>query len=109
MLIDFNEIKEMTVPGMNGGTGEMTARMYMSDAGKIIPCRIHAGGSIGMHRHETSDDINYIISGNGKAVCDGKEEQLTAGTCHICRKGSEHSIRNTGDEDLVMLTVVVEW
>ena len=57
MLIDFNEIKEMTVPGMNGGTGEMTARMYMSDAGKIIPCRIHAGGSIGMHRHETSDDI----------------------------------------------------
>ena len=42
MLIDFNEIKEMTVPGMNGGTGEMTARMYMSDAGKIIPCRIHA-------------------------------------------------------------------
>lgn len=52
--------------------------------------------------------FNYIISGNGKAVCDGKEEQLTAGTCHICRKGSEHSIRNTGDEDLVMLTVVVE-
>ena len=57
MRIDFNEIKEMTVPGMNGGTGEMTARMYMSDAGKIIPCRIHAGDSIGMHRHETSDDI----------------------------------------------------
>ena len=108
MLIDFNEIKEITVPGMNGGTGKMTARMYMSDEGKSIPCRIHAGGSIGMHRHETSDDINYIISGNGKAVCDGKEEQLTAGTCHICRKGSEHSIRNTGDEDLVMLTIVVE-
>ena len=39
MLIDFNEIKEMNVPGINGGTGEMTARMYMSDAGKIIPCR----------------------------------------------------------------------
>ena len=58
---------------------------------------------------ETGKPINYIISGNGKAVCDGKEEQLTAGTCHICRKGSEHSIRNTGDEDLVMLTVVVEW
>ena len=69
---------------------------------------IHAGGSIGMHRHETSDDINYIISGNGEAICDGKEEKLTAGTCHICRKGSEHSIFNTGAEDLVMLTVVVE-
>ena len=108
MLINFNEIKEVKVPGMNGGTGEMSARMYMSDAGKIIPCRIHAGGSIGLHRHETRNDINYIISGSGKAVCDGQEEMLAAGTCHVCKKGSEHSIVNTGDEDLEMLTVVVE-
>ncbi|WP_334306262.1 cupin domain-containing protein [[Ruminococcus] torques] len=49
-----------------------------------------------------------MISGSGKAICDGKEEKLTAGTCHICRKGSEHSIFNTGAEDLVMLTVDVE-
>ena len=48
MLIDFNKTKEITVPGMNNGTG------------------------------------------------------------HICKKGSEHSIENTGDEDLVLLTVVVE-
>src|SRR5699024_4576745 len=108
MLINFKEITEMTVPGMNGGTGEMSARMYMSDAGKIIPCRIHAGGSIGLHRHETSDDINYIISGSGTAICDGQEETLTAGTCDVCKKGLEHSIVNTGKEDLVMLTVVVE-
>lgn len=86
----------------------MSARMYMDEYGKIIPCTIHPGGSIGIHRHETSDDINYILSGTGKAICDGEEEVLSAGTCHICRKGSEHSIANTGDEDLVMLTVVVE-
>lgn len=108
MLVDFNEIKEITVPGMNHGTGTMTAKMYMDDRGKIIPCTLHAGGSIGPHRHETSDDINYVLSGEGKALCDGQEELLTAGTCHICRKGSEHSIINTGGEDLVLLTVVVE-
>lgn len=108
MLINFNEIQERTVPGMNNGTGEMTARMYMGSNGKIIPCRIHAGGSIGNHKHETSDDINYVLSGTGKAVCDGEEEILTAGCCHICKKGSEHSIMNTGSEDLCLLTVVVE-
>ena len=86
----------------------MSARMYMDEYGKIIPCTIHPGGSIGIHRHETSDDINYILSGTGKAICDGEEEVLSAGTCQICRKGSELSIANTGDEDLVMLTVVVE-
>ena len=108
MLLNFNEIKEFAVPGMNNGTGMMTAKMYMDEQRKIIPCSIHAGGSFGLHEHETSDDINYILSGNGKAICDGQEEILVPGTCHICKKGSEHSIVNTGSSDLVMLTVVVE-
>lgn len=61
-------------------------------------------------------DFNEIVEktmpvmngGTGKAICDGEEEILTAGCCHICRKGSEHSIINTGSEDLCLLTVVVE-
>ncbi|MFT3950748.1 MAG: hypothetical protein QM689_02080 [Oscillospiraceae bacterium] len=48
------------------------------------------------------------MSGSGWACCDGNEEILTTDFCHICRKGSEHSIVNTGDEDLVLLTIVVE-
>lgn len=31
MLINFNEIPERTSPGMNGGTGEMTAKMSMNE------------------------------------------------------------------------------
>lgn len=108
MFINFNEIAERKITGMNGGNGEMSAKMFMSDNGKINPCHIHARGSIGVHSHQISDDINYILSGTGKAICDGKEEILMAGVCHICQKGSEHSITNTGDEDLVMLTIVVE-
>lgn len=108
MLINFNKTDEITCPGMNGGTGIMTAKMYMDEQGKIISCSIHVGGSIGLHKHETSDDINYVLSGTGKAICDGHEEFLSAGTCHICKKGSEHSIINIGSEDLVLLTVVVE-
>lgn len=108
MLLNFNEMKEITVPGMNNGAGTMTAKMYMDEQGEIIPCAIHVGGSIGLHKHETSDDISYVLSGNGKAICDGQEEILEAGTCHICKKGSEHSIINTGSEDLMLLTLVVE-
>lgn len=93
---------------MNGGTGEMTAKMYMSENGKIILSAIHKGGSIGLHAHSTSDDINYVVSGKGKAICSGAEEELVTGVCHVCPKGSEHSIINTGDDDLVLITVVVE-
>lgn len=108
MLIDFNKSREITLPGMNNGTGTMSEKMYMDEQGKVIISSLHAGGSIGLHRHETSDDINYVLSGKGKAVCDGKEEYLSAGMCHICKKSSEHSIMNIGDEDLVLLTVVTE-
>lgn len=108
MQINFNEIPPRTVPGMNGGTGEMTARMYVGAKGKIIPCAIHPGGSIGLHPHPTSDEINYVLSGHGRAVCDGVEEALEPGVCQICPQGSSHEIANTGGEDLVLLTIVVE-
>ena len=29
MLINFNEMPERTSPGMNGGTGEMPAKLYI--------------------------------------------------------------------------------
>lgn len=108
MRIDFNEIESMTLPGMNNGTGTMSARMYNDDSYRIIPTAIHPGGSIGNQKQESGDDLNYIISGTGKAICDGAEEELRPGVMHICPKGSEHSIINTGEEDLVMLTIVVK-
>ena len=92
---------------MNDGTGTMTARMYNDEKYRIIPTAIHPGGSIGMHTQTSGDDINYILSGTGKAVCDGVEEELKPGVMHICPKGSEHSIINTSENDLVMLTIVV--
>jgi len=81
--------------------------MYNDGTYRIIPTMIHPGGSIGLHTQGSGDDLNYIISGCGKAVCDGEEEELKPGVMHICRKGSEHTIINTGKEDLVLLTVVV--
>ncbi len=107
MKIDLNEMKEMTVPGMNNGTGTMTVRMYNDEKYRIVSTVIHPGGSIGMHTQSSGDDLNYILSGTGKAVCDGVEEELGPGVMHVCPKGAEHSIINTGDQDLVMMTVVV--
>ena len=107
MRIDFNHIAPMTISGMNGGTGEMTCRMFNNAQYRIIPTAIHPGGSIGSHRQASGDDLNYVISGTGKDICDGVEEALRPGVMQICPKGSEHAILNTREDDLVMLTVVV--
>ena len=41
MLIDFNDIKEVTIPGMNNGTGTMTAKVFMDEHSKVISCSVH--------------------------------------------------------------------
>ena len=108
MLIDFNAEKEVVVPNMNGGDGEVAAKMFVNGCGKVIVSRIRPHSSIGLHLQKTSNDINFVVSGAGKAVCNGKEEALTAGVCHYCPRGEEHAIINTGDTDLVLYTVVQE-
>ena len=107
MRIDFNQLDDRTFPGMNDGTGTMTVKMYSDDRYRIIPTVLHPGGSIGLHTQNSGDDMNFILSGSGKAVCDDVEVPLYPGVMHICPKGSRHTIVNTGEEDLRMLTIVV--
>ena len=65
------------------------------------------GPTIGEYIHSTNSEMAYILSGNGKHICDGKEELLRKGVCAYCPKGSKHCI-NKGDEDIVIFTVVPE-
>lgn len=109
MRMDFGSMEEVTIPHMNGGEGSIIARMYNDDHSRIIYTRIPAGSSIGIHRQESGDDINYVLEGKGMAVCDGQEEPLFPGVCHICPKGSSHTIVNDGDSDLVLFTVVNKY
>lgn len=106
MRMDFGSMEEVTIPHMDGGEGSIIARMYNDDHSRIIYTRIPAGSSIGIHRQESGDDINYVLEGKGMAVCDGQEEPLFPGVCHICPKGSSHTIVNDGDSDLVLFSVV---
>lgn len=61
---------------MNGGQEKYLQRCLWKMIGKL-----HLAGYIKEDRLEcipTGDDINFIISGKGRAVCDGKAEQLIA-------------------------------
>lgn len=93
---------------LHAGNGAVSAKMFIQPECKMMISRIPAGASIGLHEHTTSSEINYVLDGNGKAVCDGKEEMLQAGVCQYCPKGSSHTIFNTGMADLVLFTVVTE-
>lgn len=56
MQVVFDEIPETVIPRMRGGAGEVRARMFTDQLGKIMRGTLPPGASIGMHSHETSSE-----------------------------------------------------
>lgn len=106
MLIDFSRMEEQVIPQFLGGEGTTRARMRVDELGKIMRGMLEPGASIGLHTHETSSEIIYILSGTGKVLYDGTYETLSAGSCHYCPKGHSHSLMNDSDGNLEFFAVV---
>ena len=65
------------------------------------------GDSVGFHKHEVNEDIYIVISGTGVFINDdGTKHEVEAGDITIARLGQSHAIDNTGNEDLVFISVI---
>lgn len=106
MLIEFDKMEETVLPKFQGGEGDFRAKMHTDGLGKILRGTLEPGCSIGLHTHESSSEIIYILSGTGKVLYDGAYIPLAAGDCHYCPKGHAHSLINDGGENLEFFAVV---
>ncbi|MBC5648667.1 cupin domain-containing protein [Christensenella tenuis] len=106
MRIDFNQLDETEIKNFYGGKQSTYARMFADENNRIMHGRLAPGASIGPHPHETGSEIIFILSGTGKAFCDGAGEVLAPGVCHYCPKGHTHSLIADGMEALVFFAVV---
>lgn len=75
-MIDFSKMDETPLHNFKGGEGDTMARMYVDDLNRIMKSRLAPGCSIGLHTHDTSSEIIFILSGTGTALLDGQEEIL---------------------------------
>ncbi len=105
-MIRFDNIPESALEHFQGGEGTFFARIFNDGVNKILKGSLNSGCSIGMHCHDTSSEIIFILSGSGKVLLDGGEEYLSAGDCHYCKKGESHSLINCGEEPLIFYAVV---
>jgi len=96
MIIDYPQMNETIIPNFKGGDLEAAAKMYFDGTNRIMVARLIPGASIGMHTHEDSSEILYVLSGTATILCDGVEEIATIGQCHYCPKGSSHTTKNLG-------------
>lgn len=106
MILNFEEMETTRLEHFQGGEKCVHAKMYVDGLNKIMRSVLEPGASVGLHTHETSSEIIYILEGTGKVLYDGGYEPVKAGVCHYCPKGHSHSLINDGERDLVFFAVV---
>lgn len=65
------------------------------------------GSATPAHRHNFAVEMFFILKGEGIAVCDGKEISLHSGDSVLMPKTGTHYLRNTGNERLYALCMMV--
>ena len=107
MIIDLNKLPVKTMVNFNGGEKELSAHMFIDESGnKIFIGKLIPGASIGLHTHETSCEVIYVLKGQGKVLYEDETLVISAGLCHYCPKGKKHSLINDSEEDLEFFAVV---
>ena len=56
-----------------------------------------------VHAHDESDKIYVVVRGSGSFHIAGEERELKSGQAVVARPGEAHGVRNTGEQDLVLL------
>lgn len=108
MILDFNNIEEQSLPNFKGGEKSMEARMFFDGKNRIMKSRLQPGASIGVHTHETSSEIIFLLKGNAHVLMDGEMLEFHEGQCHYCPKGHTHSLINDSESEILFVAVVPE-
>lgn len=104
MITNMSHVKKLSFENWNGGEGTIDFSFFFGEAFQVYRFIIPPNASIGYHKQQYGDDVNYVLSGQGEAICEGQKEKLFAGILHVCPRGKHHSITNTGTKDLIILS-----
>ena len=113
MIKSKNECKVEVRENMRGGDGSIEICHLVTEDDLYNKGRLFAtitlksGCSIGKHTHEQDSEIFHILTGTALYDDNGTEKTVGAGDVLICKKGESHSIKNTGDSDVVLTALIV--
>ncbi|MGD1871594.1 MAG: cupin domain-containing protein [Mastigocoleus sp.] len=65
------------------------------------------GGKTPPNRHQLAVEMFFVLKGEGRAICDGKNVNIKAGDSLLVPATGTHLIENTGENRLYMLTIMV--
>lgn len=108
MYITYDKNNEIPVPAPYKRL--MTTYLMPENAPVELPFSVHLcewepGQQNDVHTHRLETEVMYVLSGNGKAICDGEEIALHPNGMLVACPGQEHVIINNGKENLKLLCI----
>ena len=98
----------------NGGTGYILKEALLTGEDLGQHCRmfsrvtIPAGCELGYHEHHGESETYYLLTGKGVYSDNGKEIEAKAGDVFFCDDGNGHGLKNTGDEELSFVALILK-
>ena len=77
-----------------------------SRAQVVLMC-LQPGERIGEETHDDTDQMFYIVKGEGHCVVDGESQAVRKGAMLIVPAGTRHDLVNDGGESMRLFTVYV--
>jgi len=93
-VFDWGVLKWLSTPDVTGGD------RFSAGVVKLEPGKGHE-----RHTHPDSDEILYVLRGEGEQEVADKTREITAGELVFIPAGVEHGTVNTGWEPLLLLAV----
>jgi mannose-6-phosphate isomerase-like protein (cupin superfamily) len=113
MIRRRNDMREEHVRGLKEGKG--TIKLFhilekdeLSGKGRLCAREIiEPGNSVGYHRHEGDFELYYVLEGEGSVNDNGFETTVKKGDVLRTGSGEFHSIKNVGEKNLELITIIL--
>lgn len=94
------DIKKITKENTNFRTV-----LYTGKYTQIVAMSIPVGGDIGEEVHPNTDQIIFIVDGDGEAILNGETRRIEEHDVVFVPAGTTHNFKNIDDEELKLFTV----
>jgi mannose-6-phosphate isomerase-like protein (cupin superfamily) len=80
--------------------------LYTTQHSQLVVMSLNSNEDIGMEFHEIVDQFIRVEEGEGKAILNGEERVIKAGSAIVVPAGIQHNIINTSSEKKMKLYTV---
>jgi mannose-6-phosphate isomerase-like protein (cupin superfamily) len=90
---------------LKAGEKAQTINIAQDDTISLLVLRVTEGVWVKPHVHKTHDETVYVIKGTAQMLINDKWFDIRPGSLHFNPMGKIHSVKHTGNEPLVVISI----